>query len=133
MKIALVALAVLNIVVGLVGCIVSLGSSIFVSILCLAGGAMGSVPYFALIYVLEGIDDLRESQQDVQSKLRRLLDAAEAPSEHDVSGSGPAQPFSKETSRHTWKCVRCQTVNKPGTSSCSNCGAHYSPWISGEG
>lgn len=74
-----------------------------------------------------------KANQDVQSKLRRLLDAAEAPSEHDVSGSGPAQPFSKETSRHTWKCVRCQTVNKPGTSSCSNCGAHYSPWISGEG
>ncbi len=132
MKIVLVVLAVLSILGGLVGCILSIGSNVIFALLVLGSGIISSVPYFALIFALEEIAALRDEQLELKGKLRRLIDAAKTPSEGRASEAEPSQPFSRETSRHTWKCVRCQTINKSGTSSCSGCGAHYSPWVNTE-
>ena len=34
-----------------------------------------------------------------------------------------------EVSKAVWECVKCNTVNKAGTTNCSNCKAPYSPFI----
>ena len=123
MKIVLTVLAVLNILGGIIGCMLSFGTNVILAILILAGGIVSSVPYIAV---------LRGEQLELKGKLHRLIDAAEKQSAEATAESAPAPALPQEISRHAWKCVKCQTINKPGTSECSGCGARYSPWVNGE-
>ena len=132
MKVVLTVLAVLNILGSIIGCMLSFGTNVILAILILAGGIVSSAPYFALIGALEDIAVLRGEQLELKGKLRRLMDAAEKQSAEATTEPAPAPALPQEISRHAWKCVKCQTINKPGTSECSGCGARYSPWVNGE-
>lgn len=132
MATVLFVIGVFNILVGLIGCLASLGSNLLIALLFLMGGIIGSVPYFVWIRALEDMAALREEQMALRSQMHHLLEALDPPMD-DQSNASVAQTVPKETSRHTWKCVKCQTLNKPGIASCVNCGASYSPWVNGEG
>lgn len=133
MKIVLTILAVLQLIGGLIGCLFALGSNPLISLLFLGGGIVGAVPYVALISVLEDIAVLKEEQGELKGKLRHFIPAEGVPSADEQTGSAGSQPLSREVALFSWKCLKCQTINKPNTSSCSGCGALFSPWINGEG
>ena len=128
MKKILIALAICNILGGIVGFFILVGGSPFLSLVSLAGGALGSVPFFALVGAMENIEILQQEQWILQEKLKRLTDESDSQTKdaalHEVRDSLP-----KEVSRHSWECVKCKAVNKAGTATCSSCGAGYSSWV----
>lgn len=104
-----------------------LGTNWFYAVIVLVLGLLSLVPIFAIITCLYRIDDLEGENYILKYKIKNLED--------DVNGE---KPLESEThpeldrlvdAQATWDCVKCGTVNKAGTTRCSNCKAEYSPII----
>lgn len=99
----------------------------FYAVIVLALGILGLVSVFAIISCIYRIDDLEGENYILKYKIKCLED--------DVKGE---RPLDSEThpelerlvdAQATWDCIKCGTVNKAGTTRCSNCKAEYSPIV----
>lgn len=104
-----------------------LSTSVLYAVIFAAVGLLGLVPILVLINHIESIENLKNDFLRLQSEVKRLSDA--------LSGGYPTNETSasvsikNEPSTAVWECVKCGTVNKAGTSLCSNCNAEYSPFV----
>jgi hypothetical protein len=71
----LIALVILNILGGILGFIVFLGTNIIYSLISLIGGIIGSVPYFTLVGALEDIEVLYDEQRKLKGQLHKTIDS----------------------------------------------------------
>lgn len=101
-----------------------LGSNIGVAVVMLALGVLEITVIVAVIRNMDEIEELWYSLNRVRHDIKVIDDNIEKP--HDEK-SAPSIDR-REAARGAWECVKCATVNKEGTDSCSNCGAEYSAW-----
>ncbi len=104
-----------------------LGSSVLYAIIILLLGILELVPIVALISCLDGVEKLKEENAMLSYRLKKLENEILQPD--TVSETAYPELIHGDTARAVWECVKCGTVNKEGTSHCSNCKAEYSPFI----
>lgn len=112
-----------------VGFFMVLSQSILLAVLVLASGILSLVPIYALITALDDIDSLRDELSRLRSELRSR--EKQELSATEQSAPPPAAPSAgnKHMATRNWQCIKCVTVNKTGTSKCSNCGTPYDPYL----
>lgn len=125
MTIILIIMAVLQALSTLLTFFVTLSSNILLAFLSLAIGIGGVALYIAVIRNWSCIDDLYAELHYWQSRVRRL----ENDQQEDPEPIEPPAVHKKETARKPWTCPKCKSVNKPGTTACESCGAHFSSWF----
>ena len=103
-----------------------LSTSLFYAIIIGLLGLLELIPLVALISCLDDIENLKYEHSKLIYKLRLLEDEAYQKTEDDKV---PNKFAYTETARATWECVKCGTVNKAGTQTCSNCKAAYSTFV----
>ena len=109
-----------------------LSTSLLYSVIATLLGLLGLVPIFAIISCLDNIESLQHTQNKLLYQIKKLEDALNGASENknpDITNENIAVSINKDTARGVWECVKCGTVNKAQTDSCSNCKAPYSPWV----
>lgn len=79
----------------------------------------------AVLVCLDRTERLSEETSELRYILKKLEDSKMPRSDHS---SQPAVHHT-DNAYGTWECVKCGTINKEGTSYCSNCKAEYSPWV----
>ncbi|MBR7133275.1 MAG: zinc finger Ran-binding domain-containing family 2 protein [Clostridia bacterium] len=79
----------------------------------------------AVLGLLNDFEDLQYSLRRLQEKVRLIEDENRAV-QNDITPPPPPASDHTEAAIGTWECVKCGTVNKAGTSFCSNCRAEYS-------
>lgn len=125
MKKLLYIILTINIISLILAFFAILGSSFFYAILFGLLGILQLVPIIALISCMDNIENL---QEDVSYLYYKLKHYEEDTGNIPESTSSPIAN-NPDTARATWKCVKCDTVNKANTNHCSNCKAPYSPFI----
>lgn len=126
MKKLLYAILVIEIIGAIIGFFAVALTSLITAVLVLPFILISFVPIIAIIINFENIEKLQEEVAVLRyqnSEKQRSGVVAEAPQE-----TPPPAVDRKETARGAWECVKCGTVNKAGTTHCSNCKADYSPW-----
>ena len=126
MKKCLVALLIIDILALAYVFFTFLGVSLFYSLVILGLGILQMVPIIAIISCLDNIEELQYQNTKLFYKLKKL--------DEDVNGTENNDNYipaitNTDTAKATWECVKCGNVNKPNTTSCSNCNAPYSPFI----
>lgn len=99
----------------------------FYAIIVLVLGSLGLVPLYALISCLYRIDKLEDDNYVLQYKIKCLEDDING--ERKVDNATHPELERLVDAEATWDCVKCGTVNKAGTTRCSNCKAEYSPIV----
>ena len=122
MKILLKILLVLQIISAVIVFFATMTSSIILSILTLFGAILEIALTVAVIYCLDNIEDLSSDFYYLQRKVKELENGIDP---IKAAHHTPAVNHSEE-SKKTWKCIKCETVNKAGTTHCEKCGAEYS-------
>ena len=102
-----------------------LGSNIGVAIVTLALGNLEITVIIAVIRNIDEIEELWYSVNRMRYDIKVLSD--NTPMDDEKSDYAPSIDR-REAARGAWECIKCATVNKAGTDSCSNCGAEYSVW-----
>ncbi len=126
MRKLLIILLVINIITLAIAFIMSLVASPLYAILLLLLGILELIPIIAIISCLDDIEKLKQENAMLSYRLKKLEN--EALPEKTVHNSFPELTHG-EAARAVWECVKCGTVNKAGTTQCSNCRAPYSPFI----
>ncbi len=103
-------------------------NSLLLAILIIPFGILGLMPLIALILCMENIEELKADISYLSYRNKKLEDLLNADNT-DSAVSKPPTANCGDAAIATWQCVKCQTVNKGGTTYCSNCKAEYSPFI----
>ncbi len=122
MKILLFILLALQAISTVIVFISFLPISIFTAIICLLLGILQAVLTLAVISDLSDIENIKADMSLVFSKLYKL---EESINPVDVSYDTPSANEGI-TSEKSWKCIKCGTINKSGSSRCSNCNDSFS-------
>ncbi len=125
MKLLLIILLIIQIISAVIVFFTTLSTSLLLSILTLFIAILQIVLTIAVIYCLDSIEDLRADYNILLDKLHKIEDKNNP---IKVSHQTPALKQGEE-SKKTWKCIKCETVNKAGSKACEKCGAEYSSWI----
>lgn len=131
MKAALLVLAVLQVISGVITGVAAFTQSFILGILAIVLVVLGILPIIALLRCMEDVDDLRSECVRLQNKLHQL-EKAVGPVQQPImrdSEAAPASPLPAQTANYRWICPKCQSVNAEGTSSCQECGASYTSEI----
>ena len=124
MKKLLYILLVIKILAALFAFFSILGANIGLAIVMLAIGFLEIIVIIAVIRNMDEIEELWYSLNRVRHDIKVIDDNIEKP-----QGEKSAPSIDRrEAARGAWECIKCATVNKSGTDSCSNCGAEYSVW-----
>ncbi len=126
MKKCLYVLLVLQILTLIAGFFMLLQQSIFLALVFVAIDALIVILTFAVINNMSNIEDLWVENSRLRAELKKIKDVMQEGSEKEKL---PPVTENKEAAHGTWKCVKCDTVNKAGTSYCSNCKAEYSAFL----
>ena len=118
---------IINILAVSYGFFTLLGASVLYALLFLGLGILSLVPTIALISCLDGVEKLEEENAMLSYRLKKLENEILQPD--TVTETSYPELKHGDTSRAVWECIKCGTVNKEGTSHCSNCKAEYSPFI----
>lgn len=129
MKTAIKVIIALQIVSDIVSCMFLLFTKPLWLLLAVPLALLGLVIPFALLYCLGANEQLQADVWRLKDRLNRV--------EHQYSSEtlqadihnfeeGSSEPLPNMTAKYRWTCVKCQTVNREGTSVCENCGSHYS-------
>ncbi len=124
MRNLLKALLIVDIICIVIEFFVLLSNSLLLALLLIPLSVLGLVPLIAVIRNMDEIDDLRATLDRLRYEVKLLSDNSEPAKPHDDI----SLPERTETARGTWECLKCNTVNKAGTTRCSNCRAKYSAW-----
>lgn len=125
MKKILYVILVINILSLIYAFFMLFANSFFYAVLVVVLGGIGLVPLIALIKCLDNIEDLESEVSYLRYKIKGIEDnSAEEIKENPLTVAN-----NRYTANATWKCIKCETVNKAGTNHCANCKAPYSPII----
>ncbi len=100
-----------------------LGTDLGLAIITLALGVLELALIITVIRNTDNIDRLFETVDRIKYTM-----SPKAKSETKSNSVKPHIPKKVEVARGEWDCVKCGTINKTGTSHCSNCNAEYSAW-----
>ena len=126
MRILLYILLGINILALAVAFIMMLTTSPVYAVIILLLGILEIVPIIAIISCLDDIEKLKGENTMLSYRLKKLEN--EVLPQETVHNSYPELAHG-DTAKAVWECVKCSTVNKAGTSHCSNCKAPYSPLV----
>lgn len=126
MRKLLYILLAINILALIYGFFAILGASVVYAVILLALGILELIPIIAIISCLDDIEKLEGENTMLSYRLKKLEN--EVLPQETVHNSYPELAHG-DTAKAVWECVKCGTVNKAGTSHCSNCKAPYSPFI----
>ena len=104
-----------------------LGNNWFYAIVVLVLGILSLVPIIAILSCLYRIDDLEGENYVLKYKIKCLEDDVNG--EREIENATHPELDRLVDAQATWDCVKCGTVNKSGTTRCSNCKAEYSPIV----
>ncbi len=126
MRKLLYILLVINIITLAIAFIMSLVAAPLYAILLLLLGILELIPIIAIISCLDDIEKLKQENAMLSYRLKKLENEV-IPEE--AKHNRIPELVHGEAARAVWECVKCGTINKAGTSHCSNCKAPYSPFI----
>ena len=126
MRILLYILLGINILALAVAFIMMLTTSPVYAVIILLLGILQLVPIIAIISCLDDTEKLKGENTMLSYRLKKLEN--EVLPQETVHNSYPELAHG-DTAKAVWECVKCSTVNKAGTSHCSNCKAPYSPLV----
>lgn len=116
---------VVQIFVGVLGFISALSASLLYALLSLFVSAVSLVVPIILLKHIETSEQMQTELYRLRynlEELRRELSGIKT----DKNSSSDTSTQSAETAIGTWKCIKCGTVNKEGTTHCENCRSAYS-------
>lgn len=121
MKKLLYAHLVLQIVAAILNFIALMSSSVFYAIVLTPISLLGVVIPIAILKNMENSENLNSEVFYLRSRINALEKAIKGKDEDEA-------PTEREgdVSFGNWKCVKCGTVNKQGTTRCEGCKAAYS-------
>lgn len=96
--------------------------------LAVINGLLALLPAVITVAVLVCLDRTELLSGEISELRYMLKKLGDRENPRGDYSSNPSAEY-KETALGTWECVKCGTVNKEGTSFCSNCKAEYSPWV----
>ena len=128
MKKLLYIILTIDIIASAIGFFALLLSSVITAFLVLPLILLSLVPLLAIISNLEKIEKLQEEVAILKYQQKQLQEQPHTLQNTVPEDNTPPAVNRKETARGAWECVKCGTVNKEGTTHCSNCKADYSPW-----
>lgn len=125
MKKILYGIIVWDILIGIYMFFALLAEHMLLACLSLVSSAVGLVPLIVLVQCLDRIEDLKIDLDTLQQRFRaqERAETGVDPERKNQVFHDPEQP--KIEARKRWICQKCQSINKPGTSVCESCGAHY--------
>ena len=125
MKKILYGIIVWDILIGIFLFFALLADHLLLACLSLVSSAIGLVPLILLVQCLERIEDLEINLDALQQKLRahEKTENGADPEQKNRVFHDSEQPKIEASKR--WICQKCQSINKPGSSVCESCGAHY--------
>ncbi len=127
MKKLLYIILVINIISLILAFFMILGTSVFYAVIFALLGCLELVPIIALISCLDNIENLQADVSYHYYKFKQLEE--KSLEENQDNTTAPPKTNNPDTAIATWKCVKCDTVNKAGTNHCANCKAPYSPFV----
>lgn len=101
-----------------------MGAAFGLAIVSAAVNILSVTLTIAVIRNMGEIEELWYSLNRMRHDIKVIDDNIEKPQNEKITPSIDR----REAARGAWECVKCATVNKAGTDSCSNCGAQYSVW-----
>lgn len=123
MKKLLNILLVVQIISAAITFFAGLSASVLLAILQLAINVLIIALTLAVIFNIDDIENLKY-------ELTRLREDLKKQNEPDnIKENTPPTANYNDTAKGTWECVKCGTVNKAGTTHCSNCKAEYSQFL----
>ncbi len=123
MKKLLNILLVVQIISAAITFFAGLSASVLLAILQLAINVLIIALTLAVIFNIDDIENLKY-------ELTRLREDLKKQKEPDnIKQNTPPSVSRTDTARGSWECVKCRTVNKAGTTHCTNCKAEYSSYI----
>ena len=125
MKKLLYVLLIINIISITIGFIILLPISVLLALLYLTIAALSLVPTIAVIRLLDDIELMQDNITHLYNKLHKL----ENLNQNETSENPEPAARHGEEAKPPWKCVKCGTVNKAGTTNCSNCDNEFSPTL----
>ena len=128
MKKLLYIILAIDIIASAIGFFALLLSSVVLALITLPLMLLSFVPLIAIINNFEKIEKLEEEVAILKYQQKQAQTQTAAPENFPAEENTPPAVNRKETARGAWECVKCGTVNKEGTTHCSNCKADYSPW-----
>ncbi|MBR2044462.1 MAG: hypothetical protein IJ946_09035 [Clostridia bacterium] len=123
MKKLLYVLLVIEITLTVAAFFMLLPASLFAAIFLSGLNALSLVPIIAIIHNINTIDDLEYDLSKLRYKVKELYDIVNK----DAPEGERASEVYKGRAMGNWKCVKCGTVNKEGSSRCESCQAAYTP------
>ena len=115
---------VLQIIAAIVNFIALLSSSIFYALVLTPISLLGVVIPIAILKNMENSENLDSEVFYLRSRVNALEKAINGKSE-DGEEEAPTEREG-DVSFGNWKCIKCGTVNKKGTTRCEGCKAAYS-------
>ncbi len=125
-KVLLIILTVLQILSAVYLFFSLIGHSFLLAVISAFIAVMQIVLTLSVIINIGDIEELRAEIHWLRERMKHFEELAEGPRE--ISEAAPALK-DRETAGGVWECVKCGTVNKSGTSQCTNCGSEYSSWV----
>ncbi len=125
MQVLLYILLALQLLSGVLAFFLFVTNVWYLAIIFLVVALLQSVLILVVIDNKNRVRYLEFYTDNIISKLKKL----ESPS--NISENAPAPPINQNpnVAIGTWECIKCGTVNKIGTTNCSNCKADYIPEI----
>ncbi len=115
---------VLQIVAAIVNFVALLSSSVFYAVVLTPISLLGVVIPIAILRNMESYENLDSEVFYLRSRVDALEKAINGNSK-DTESETPTQRDG-DVSFGNWKCIKCGTVNKKGTTRCEGCKAAYS-------
>lgn len=116
----------INLVIQVISIIVSfiafLGQNIIIAIIFLALSAVGLVVPISILKLMEAENQLKSELFMLRHNMRQM----ERVLELDENIEYKSSLSENESAYGTWKCVKCESVNKMGSAYCAHCGSAYS-------
>ena len=126
MKKCLYILLILQVLICAVSFIMLLPKSLILAIIFICINSLTIVLTYAVINNMSNIEDLWAESTRQRLEIKKITNKLDF--EETGIVKSPTMDDT-EISNGVWECVKCGTINKQGTKSCSNCKANYSSII----
>ncbi len=123
MKKLLNILLIVQIISSTISFFALLSSSILLAIIQLFIGILVVTLTLAVIFNTDDIENLKYELTRLREDFRKQDQV------YEIKENAPPTTNYNDTAKGTWECMKCGTVNKSGTTHCTNCAAEYSSYI----
>ena len=123
MKKLLIILLIVQAISSAISFFALLSSSIILAIIQLFIGILVVTLTLAVIINTDDIENLKYELTRLREDFRKQDQS------YEFKENAPPTTHYNDTAKGTWECIKCGTVNKAGTTHCTNCAAEYSSYI----